>query len=62
MKWLVDTMGIDELRERIIKERKFLRAARGWPGGIPEQVPRAGRRTRGRRVRRTHRDDPSACR
>ena len=38
MKWLVDTMGIDELRERIIKERKFLRAARGWPGGIPEQV------------------------
>ena len=24
MKWLVDTMGIDELRERIIKERKFL--------------------------------------
>jgi sulfite reductase (ferredoxin) len=38
MKWLVDTMGIDELRERIIKERKFLRAARDWPGGIPEQV------------------------
>ena len=26
MKWLVDTMGIDELRERILKERKFLRA------------------------------------
>ena len=25
MKWLVDTMGIDELRERILKERKFLR-------------------------------------
>src|SRR3954451_21342630 len=38
MKWLVDTMGIEELRERIIKERKFLRAARYWPGGIPEQV------------------------
>jgi sulfite reductase beta subunit-like hemoprotein len=38
MKWLVDTMGIDELRERIIKERKFLRAARYWPGGIPDQV------------------------
>ena len=35
MKWLVDTMGIDELRERIIKERKFLRGARDWPGGIP---------------------------
>jgi sulfite reductase beta subunit-like hemoprotein len=38
MKWLVDTMGIDELRERIKKERKFLRAARHWPGGIPAQV------------------------
>ena len=38
MKWLVDTMGIEELRERILKERKFLRAARYWPGGIPEQV------------------------
>ncbi|MGH8977507.1 MAG: nitrite/sulfite reductase, partial [Acidimicrobiia bacterium] len=38
MKWLVDTMGIDELRERIVRERKFLRAARYWPGGIPDQV------------------------
>ena len=27
MKWLVDTMGIDELRERILKERKFLLAS-----------------------------------
>ena len=42
MKWLVDTMGIDELRERILKERKFLRGARDWPGGIPEHVARAG--------------------
>jgi sulfite reductase beta subunit-like hemoprotein len=42
MKWLVDTMGIDELRERIVKERKFLRAARGWPGGIPAQVREMG--------------------
>lgn len=42
MKWLVDTMGIDELRERVIKERKFLRAARGWPGGIPAQVREQG--------------------
>jgi len=42
MKWLVDTMGVEELRERIIKERKFLRAARGWPGGIPEQVREMG--------------------
>jgi sulfite reductase beta subunit-like hemoprotein len=42
MKWLVDTMGIDELRERVIKERKFLRAAKNWPGGIPSQVRDAG--------------------
>ena len=49
MKWLVDTMGIDELRERIIKERKFLRAARDWPGGIPEQVQRRRRRARRQR-------------
>jgi sulfite reductase (ferredoxin) len=38
MKWLVDTMGIEELRERIIKERKFLRASATWPGGLPETV------------------------
>jgi sulfite reductase beta subunit-like hemoprotein len=42
MKWLVDTMGIEELRERIAKERKFLRAARDWPGGLPEQVREHG--------------------
>ncbi|HEX5614626.1 MAG TPA: nitrite/sulfite reductase [Acidimicrobiia bacterium] len=38
LKWLVDTMGIDELRARIIKERKFLRASSDWPGGLPERV------------------------
>jgi sulfite reductase beta subunit-like hemoprotein len=42
MKWLVDTMGIDELRTRIFKERKMLRAAYGWPGGLPEQVRELG--------------------
>jgi sulfite reductase (ferredoxin) len=42
MKWLVDTMGIDELRERVIRERKFLRAAQDWPGGLPDEVVRAG--------------------
>jgi len=35
MKWLVENMGIDEVRERIIKERKFLRASATWPGGVP---------------------------
>jgi sulfite reductase beta subunit-like hemoprotein len=42
MKWLVDTMGVDELRERILRERRYLRAARDWPGGIPEVVREHG--------------------
>src|SRR6516165_2137974 len=42
MKWLVDTMGEDELRERIFKERRFLRASTTWPGGIPDIVERDG--------------------
>jgi sulfite reductase beta subunit-like hemoprotein len=42
MKWLVDTMGIDELRERIIKERKFLRASATYPGGVPAIVLATG--------------------
>ena len=42
MKWLVDTMGIDELRERIMKERKFLRASATYPGGLPEAVVISG--------------------
>src|SRR5438552_4860866 len=42
MKWLVDTMGIDELRTRIFKERRFLPASVTWPGGIPEIVQKLG--------------------
>ncbi|HEX9970274.1 MAG TPA: nitrite/sulfite reductase, partial [Acidimicrobiales bacterium] len=42
MKWLLDTMGVEELRERIIKERRFLRASATWPGGIPEYVQEHG--------------------
>jgi sulfite reductase (ferredoxin) len=42
LKWLVDTMGIDELRERILKERKFLPASATYPGGIPDVVARDG--------------------
>ena len=58
MKWLVDTMGIDELRERIIKERRLLRAASGWPGGIPAQVAGARRRA-GRDDGRRRRREPA---
>ena len=42
MKWLVDTMGVDEVRARILKERRFLRASSTWPGGLPEAVEEAG--------------------
>ncbi len=44
MKWLVDTLdgGVDELRERIFKERKLLVASATWPGGIPEYVREHG--------------------
>ena len=44
MKWLPDTLegGVDELRELIFKERKFLRAAHDWPGGIPTLVLERG--------------------
>jgi len=38
MKWLVDTLGIDELRRRIFHERRFLLASANWPGGIPQEV------------------------
>ena len=42
MKWIVDTMGVDELRARILKERKFLRGSVSWPGGIPGLVKERG--------------------
>ena len=52
MKWLVDTMGIDELRERILKERKFLRARARLAGRHPRAGARARRRARRRHARR----------
>jgi sulfite reductase beta subunit-like hemoprotein len=42
MKWLVDTMGWEELQGRIFKERKLLVASSSWPGGIPQAVQKAG--------------------
>ena len=42
MKWLLDTMGVDELRTRILKERKFLLASSTWPGGVPAVVAEQG--------------------
>jgi sulfite reductase (ferredoxin) len=42
MKWLVDTLGIDEVRRRVLKERKTLLASSTWPGGIPALVTEQG--------------------
>src|SRR3954452_8959153 len=42
LKWLVDTIGWDELQERIFKERRFLVASSSWPGGIPAIVEKEG--------------------
>ncbi|HSP03685.1 MAG TPA: nitrite/sulfite reductase, partial [Acidimicrobiales bacterium] len=42
MKWLVDTMGWEELQGRILKERAFLVASSSWPGGVPELVEKHG--------------------
>src|SRR3954453_12274321 len=42
MKWLLDTMGIDELRARILKERKLLLASVTWAHGIPDYVREHG--------------------
>ena len=42
MKWLVDTMGWDELQARVLKERRFLLASSSWPGGIPAIVDKHG--------------------
>ncbi len=42
MKWLVDTMGWEDLHARIMKERKLLVASSSWPGGLPDAVRKAG--------------------
>ncbi len=42
MKWLVDTLGWEDVQARIIKERRLLLGSSSWPGGIPEEVEKAG--------------------
>jgi len=42
MKWLVDTMGWDDVQARVLKERKLLVASSTWPGGVPEAVEKHG--------------------
>ena len=42
MKWVVDQLGIDEVRRRVFAARKLLPASATWPGGIPEVVAELG--------------------
>jgi sulfite reductase (ferredoxin) len=48
MKWLVDTLGIDEVRRRVQKVRLTLPASSSWPGGIPPEVVSAGDKAAGK--------------
>ncbi len=38
MKWVVEQLGFDEVRRRILGIRKFLLASATWPGGLPIEV------------------------
>jgi sulfite reductase beta subunit-like hemoprotein len=48
LKWLVDTIGFDELQRKIFAMRKFLMASSSWPGGIPVEVQKLGDAPAGR--------------
>jgi sulfite reductase (ferredoxin) len=38
MKWLIDTLGFEEVQRRVLKHRTMLVASSTWPGGIPDEV------------------------
>ena len=42
LKWLIDTLGFEEVQRRILKMRHFLLASSSWPGGIPAAVAEHG--------------------
>ncbi|HET7489243.1 MAG TPA: nitrite/sulfite reductase [Acidimicrobiales bacterium] len=42
MKWLLDTLGPDEVRRRILKERRMLLGATTWSGQLPAYVAEHG--------------------
>jgi sulfite reductase beta subunit-like hemoprotein len=42
LKWVVDTMGWEELQARILKERKLLIGSTTWAYGIPQYVEEHG--------------------
>ncbi|MDA8148371.1 MAG: nitrite/sulfite reductase [Actinomycetota bacterium] len=42
LKWVVDELGIAEVRRRVLRERRLLVASASWPGGIPRIVTELG--------------------
>jgi sulfite reductase beta subunit-like hemoprotein len=42
MKWLIDTLGFEEVQRRVFKIRRTLPASSSWPGGIPQEVQHFG--------------------
>ncbi|HSB87656.1 MAG TPA: nitrite/sulfite reductase [Ilumatobacteraceae bacterium] len=48
MKWVVDQLGIEEVRRRVVKVRHTLPASSSWPGGIPDVVQKVGDAPAGR--------------
>jgi sulfite reductase beta subunit-like hemoprotein len=42
LKWVVDELGFDEVRRRVMRTRHLLLASSSWPGGIPETVKKLG--------------------
>lgn len=48
LKWVVDQLGIDEVRRRVVKIRHTLPASSTWPGGIPAEVAAVGDAPAGR--------------
>jgi sulfite reductase beta subunit-like hemoprotein len=48
LKWVVDQLGIDEVRRRVLKIRHTLPASSSWPGGIPQHVHKVGDAPAGR--------------
>ncbi|MEZ5257982.1 MAG: hypothetical protein R2705_14110 [Ilumatobacteraceae bacterium] len=48
MKWLVDTLGFDEVQRRVLSQRRLLVSSSSWPGGIPVEVRQFGDAPAGR--------------
>ena len=48
MKWVIDTLGWEEVQRRVLKVRRTLPASSSWPGGIPAEVAKSGDAPAGR--------------